>query len=273
MIKFLFACLLSCLVWFVSPLGAIASVELSPERSAELQTLSDEDIIYLGEIHTEPNDHDEELAILHALYDQNPHLALGFEMFQRPFQPFLDQYLAGEITEAALRTATEYDQRWGFEWEFYAPLLRFAQQHQLPIVALNTPQEITRKVGDRGLGSLQSADFRDIPPLTDIDLGNDLYRQEIKDIFQHHLSADFGANFNGDYNLDYFVEAQILWDETMAEAIAAFVRSKPQTTLLVFVGQAHVASDFAIPDRVTRRLDPEKLKQTVLILSPEDPET
>ena len=103
-------------------------------------------------------------------------------MFQRPFQPVLDRYLAGEITEQQLREQTEYDTRWGFDWEFYAPILRYARDKQISLIAINTPEEITHKVAESGIESLEKSDYRSIPPAQDIDLSNAEYRQRLQDI-------------------------------------------------------------------------------------------
>ncbi len=139
------------------------------------------------------------------------------EMFQRPFQPVIDHYLAGEIAEAELVAQTEYEARWGFPWEVYAPVLRFARANQIPVLALNTPREITRQVSGQGLASLEEEDFRYIPPLEAIDLSNDNYRDFVAAAFGDH-------NGHGSFNFENFFAAQVLWDETMAETIAAFRR-------------------------------------------------
>lgn len=230
-----------------------------------IETLNKAQIIYLGEIHDHPADHEQEFEILTNLYRENQTLALGFEMFQRPFQPYLDQYIAGGITETELRKLSEYDSRWGFEWEYYAPLLRFAQAHHLPLIALNTPAEITNKVAVNGLDSLEQQDYRYIPARENLDFTNEIYLEQIKESFREHAENNYGKS----QVLDNFVAAQILWDETMAEAIATYASQYPATQILVFVGQAHVAENFAIPDRVTRR-SPSFLTQQVIKLSPQN---
>ena len=113
-------------------------------------------------------------------------------MFQRPFQPLLNRYLNGEIDEDCLKEQTEYETRWGFDWEFYAPILRFAKAHQIPLIALNTPAEITLKVAESGIDSLEFPDFRYIPPLKEIDLDNQVYRQRLEQIYQQHVENEQG---------------------------------------------------------------------------------
>jgi uncharacterized iron-regulated protein len=214
---------------------------------------NDNDIIYLGERHDNLEDHAEQLKNITQLHhlqgNQQEKLVIALEMFQRPFQPVLDRYLLGEISEAELRQQTEYDTRWGFDWEFYAPILRFAQANQIPLIALNTPTAITFKVAKNGLNSLEGDDFRYIPPLDEIKLDNQAYRQKLTTIYQQH-ATDSEGNSN---NFENFFAAQVLWDETMADAIALYHQNHPQSQIVVLVGQGHI-HDYGIPSRVARRI-------------------
>ncbi|HIK46661.1 MAG TPA: ChaN family lipoprotein [Leptolyngbyaceae cyanobacterium M65_K2018_010] len=217
-------------------------------------------VIYLGERHDSAADHAAQLAIIQALYHQNPNLAIAMEMFQRPFQEVVNRYLAGELSEAELVEQTEYEQRWGFDWEFYAPIVRFAQAQGLPILALNAPSEISRQVARQGLTSLQGDDFRFIPPLPDIDTRSAAYRELVTPAFEH-------MSHQGHLSFENFFAAQVLWDETMAETIAHFVRRHPHTQVVVLAGIGHVAYGYGIPNRVERRLGVD-LNQRIVLLSP-----
>jgi len=238
--KFLFAIFaaLLCLITPISP--ALASAE-----STTIEILEEGQITYLGEIHDNPLDHEKELEILIDSYREDQDLALGFEMFQRPFQPYLDRYIANEITETELQELTEYGDRWGYDWEFYAPLFRFAKAHHLPLIALNTPSEIINKVAVSGLDSLEPQDYRYIPARSDLDFSNKDYLEQIEISFQEHLENNYGKS----QNPENFIAAQILWDETMAQAIANYLNLHPATKILVFVGQAHI-NEYAIPARI-----------------------
>ncbi len=220
------------------------------------------DVVYLGERHDSVADHEAQLAIIEALYAENANVAIALEMFQRPFQPVLDRYLAGEITEAALVEQTEYEQRWGFPWELYAPIVRFAKAHQLPLIALNAPTEVVRQVARQGLDDLEPQDLAYIPPLADLDMGNDAYRTLVLQVLGAHGS-------HGNFNPDYFFAAQVVWDETMAERIAEFRTIHPETQIIVLAGQGHVTFGYGIPDRVARRLG-EDLSQQIVVLNPSD---
>jgi uncharacterized iron-regulated protein len=217
------------------------------------------DVVYLGETHDRAADHAAQLAIIQTLHDRQPDLAIGLEMFQRPYQKLLDRYVAGELDEAGLRDRSEYDERWGFDWELYAPILRYAKAENIPLIALNTPTEVTRKVSRQGLASLNWADRRFIPPLSAIRTEPEAYRKMLADIFTNMHPA---GKTTDPTQFDRFFQAQVLWDETMAERIAQTPRP-----IVVLVGQGHLVYRYGIPDRVDRRRS--GLKQLVILLSEE----
>ena len=248
---------------------ALAEIITAPSTSEIVNQVkqSDLDVIYLGENHDSSAIHQQQLEIITQLQqniaDSEQELAIALEMFQRPFQPILDRYLAGTISEAELRKQTEYDTRWGFDWEFYAPTIRFARKWQIPLIALNTPAEITQKVAQSGIDSLEGSDFRYIPPLKEINLDSVEYRQRLADIYQQHVKEGQGNSTDA----DNFFAAQVLWDETMAEAIALYHQQHGQAQIIVLVGKAHIMFDEAIPERVARRANQPSITQKSFLLA------
>jgi len=219
-----------------------------------LPELKKAQIIYLGETHDSSQDHENQLKIIQELYKNNTQIAIGMEMFQRQFQQVVNQYIAGKITEAELVEKTEYKTRWGFDWQLYAPILRFAKQKQIPVLALNTPSEITRKVAREGLEKLTNEEKQLIPPITELDITNTAYRQMVLKAFQQHQSAGHGNSSSA----ERFFLAQVLWDETMADGIAKFIKANPNYQVVVLAGQGHIVYGYGIPSRVERRIQDNK---------------
>lgn len=244
--------------------------QTTPGRQELLAKLAQARVIYLGETHDSLADHQAQLDLIQSLQRLQPKLAIALEMFQRPYQQLLERYRQGELTEAELLQQSQYQQRWGFPWHFYAPILRFARQQRLPLLALNTPTEVTRQVARQGLQSLSPEEQKYIPPLSEIDLSNPAYRQRLEEI---HQQIHQGHGHSG--NFEHFLQAQVLWDETMAMAIAEFLQTHPDYLVIVLAGEVHIAYGDGIPSRVARRLNPwgkhpqNPLVQYTLILNPD----
>jgi uncharacterized iron-regulated protein len=230
-------------------IAAFASPVVTQSHPAILRQLFQAQIVYLGETHDHPLDHKAQLEILRQLNTREPNLVIALEMFQKPFQNKLDQYLNGTLTESELLAQTEYPKRWGFNWDFYAPILRFAKAHQIPLLAINTPSEVTRKVAYTGLESLVPEDLKWIPPLSEIDTSNPAYRQRLLETYQSFHTVH--GNSDG---FERFFQAQVLWDETMADTIAQYWLKNQNRKVVVLVGQGHLLYGDGIPSRVKRRL-------------------
>ena len=143
-----------------------------------IPALAERRVVFIGEQHTRYDHHLTQLEIIRRLHALHPQLAIGMEMFQQPFQRHLDEYIAGSISEQGMLRATEYYQRWRMDYRYYAPILRYAREHLLPLVALNVPTELTRKVGRVGLEGLSEDERQQLP--ADIEAADESYRQRIK---------------------------------------------------------------------------------------------
>ncbi len=210
-------------------------------------------MVFVGETHTRYDHHLNQLAIIEGLYNHNPNLAIGMEFFQQPFQPYIDDYIAGRIDEKAFLRDTEYYQRWRFDYRLYKPILDFAREKNIPVIALNVPQEITSKVGREGLESLTTEERKQIPQR--MDSASEDYRQRLEAVYASHPHTG-GSRF------DNFLAVQLLWDEGMAERAARYLAQHPNRQLVVLAGSGHLEYGMGIPERLSRRRDVE----TVIVL-------
>ena len=239
------------------------------DRTLVINGLADQNVIYLGETHDSDTDHQIQLEILQELHKRRPNLGVALEQFQRPYQRVLDGYQQGKLTEAQLVTSSEYETRWGFPWSLYEKLLQFAKINNLPLIALNTPSEVTRKVSRQGLESLTFADRRFIPTISTIQIGPDPYRNRIYKVYSEIHIAKSSLQSVTSPGFIRFFEAQVLWDETMADRIAQAVEKNPDRLIVVLVGQGHLLYHDGIPNRVIRRLKNKSIKQTTILLNPD----
>jgi uncharacterized iron-regulated protein len=211
-----------------------------------IPALAEKRVVFIGEQHTRYDHHLTQLEIIRRLHALNPKLAIGMEMFQQPFQQHLDEFVAGNSDEHTMLRATEYYQRWRMDYRLYAPILRYAREHGLPVIALNVPSEVTHNVAHVGLDGLNDEDRRKIP--ADIAPADDAYRQRLKRVFDSHPQED------GHDNFEHFLQAQLLWDESMAERAAVFLEEHPDYQLVVLAGNQHIAWGTSIPQRLQRRI-------------------
>ena len=202
-------------------------------------------VVLVGETHTRYDHHLVQLEILKYLYQKSPDIALGVEWFQQPFQKHLDDYIAGEITEKEMLHLTEYFNRWKYDYRLYQPVMQYARENKIPIIALNAPREL--------ISALAESEFDDLPPglkaqLPDsYDWSDKNYEKRLRDIYELH------PEYNGKF--ENFMRSQLTWDETMAERAAQYLQENPGARMLVLAGSGHIMFGSGIPNRIKRRID------------------
>lgn len=202
-------------------------------------------VIIVGESHDRYEHHLLQLDVIKAIHNSAPKIAIGMEMFQRPFQPVLDQYIKGEIDETTMLEQTEYFKRWRFDYRLYAPILRYAREHGIPLIALNISKDITDQISEDGLDSL-SADLKNQLP-KHIERNNAAYDARIGAVFAGHPGAD-------KKDIQRFRDIQLIWDEGMAETAANYLSRHPASKMIILAGAGHVAYRDGIPNRLERRI-------------------
>jgi len=200
-------------------------------------------IVYVGESHDRFEHHRAQYQVIRELYRKNKKLAIGMEMFQRPFQQALDDYIAGVIDEKTFLKKSEYFKRWGFDYHLYREVLLFARENRLPVIALNIRKEIVSKVSKEGLQALSEDDLKEVP--AQLDLSDADYRERLRAVFGRHANPE-GKSF------DFFYQAQVLWDESMAHTLNEFMTKNPGYQVVVIAGVGHMAYGSGIPKRAHR---------------------
>lgn len=208
-----------------------------------IENILDKPIIYVGERHTNYEDHKVQLKIIMSLHEKGRKFAIGMEMFQKPFQKFIDDYISGVINEKEFLKETQYFSRWQFDYNLYREIVEFAKAKNIPVIALNQWSEIVRKVATEGIDSLTDIEKIVIP--NNMDMSDEDYKEMLKDIFNQHANKEIRS-------FDTFHQSQILWDETMAHSIHDFMEKNPGYQMVVLAGVGHIMYDYGIPKRVFR---------------------
>jgi uncharacterized iron-regulated protein len=202
-------------------------------------------IVFVGEVHDNPEHHLIEVQILQGLLAQNnDYLSVAMEFFEVPRQAAIDRYMNGNQTESEFLEAVKWQSSWSFPYRFYRPLILLAKENRCPILAMNAPHAVVRKVARSGLKSLTPEERARIAD--QIDLKNDAHRDYLRQVYRshpHHKMKQF----------DTFYQAQCVWEETMADEIARYLK-KTKAKMVMFTGNGHLLNHFGIPDRVLRRI-------------------
>ena len=127
-------------------------------------------------------------------------------MFERDVQTVLLQYLNGLIDEDEFRAKSR---PWPNYARDYRPVIEFAKERQLMVLAANAPRPLASKAAKEGLGAV----------LGDKDLARtttapqDGYWESFQEMMKGH------AGMFGEDGMERFYAAQCLKDDTMAESI------------------------------------------------------
>ncbi|MDG6778605.1 ChaN family lipoprotein [Thiomicrorhabdus sp. zzn3] len=220
-----------------------------------VKALKDSDVIFIGEFHGNHASHFLQAQLQARLFQQNPKQILSMEQFERDQQTILNRYLDNEIGEAHLINEAP-------AWENYAasyrPLVEFAKQHWLPVVAANAPVSIVRCIGRQGeayLAKLDATERRSIAdrPFADI--------PGYQETYQAWLSG--ARHLSGNRMHNSFL-AQLSRDNTMAESIARALADHPDHQVIHLNGAFH--SDYGLGTvAALKRLRPDL---NITVISP-----
>ena len=195
-------------------------------------------IVYVGEVHTRQEDHEVQLRILEGLHAAGP-VVLAMEMFPREKQPVLDRFSRGELTEQEFLEEVDWENVWGYPFELYKDLLFFARDRGVPILGLNAPHDVVRKISREGLESLSGKERQRIA--RDLPLNNSPYRELMRDRFHQHVRGNIRS-------FETFYEAQLAWEGTMAETLAqALNRYDANVTIVALLGKGHMSHGLGVP--------------------------
>jgi hypothetical protein len=209
-------------------------------------------VVLLGETHDNAEHHRWQLSTLAGLLAERPDMVIGFEAFPRRVQPVLDRWVAGELTEEAFLEAVEWRRVWGYDPGLYMPLLHFARQHRLPVVALNVERAFVGRVGREGWAAIPATEREG---LGDPAPAADAYLDRLGASWLGHGPRRPGpepdaAAMRDDPAFRRFVDAQLTWDRAMAEALAG-ARTRPGEPLVVgIIGSEHLRHRYGVPHQL-----------------------
>jgi uncharacterized iron-regulated protein len=210
-----------------------------------IDRLQDADLICVGETHDSELDHQVQFRIIKALFAADERLGVGMEMFQRPFQKEIDRYFKGALPEEQFLKATEYKQRWGYDWGLYRPIVEFCRRNDVPLAALNAPKELTSRISKVGVAGLSDDEKKQLGDL-------DFHVKAHRDYWYDRLAKLHGNNNASDEDKEIGYQIMTTWDGYMAASAALFQQERRLRRLIILAGSGHIDRGFGIPARAAK---------------------
>lgn len=226
-----------------------------PDLAQELQGAN---VVFIGEYHSHSASHLLQMQLLTALHATNPALLLSMEQFTRDKQPLLQQYLNNEIGE---QTLIKQGDAWNNYQSDYRPLVEFAREQQLPVIAANAPINLVRCVAKQGpevISKLSKEKQNWIA--SDVTSSSTEYQQKFIAAMgghgsKHHKKGKQEAEHAAPVKLSNSFYAQLARDNTMAESIYQALKKSPNSLVVHTNGAFHSDSHLGTVDAL-KRLDP-----------------
>ncbi|TGK02685.1 hypothetical protein EHQ53_13115 [Leptospira langatensis] len=167
----------------------------------------DADVIIFGEEHNDKLGHAWKLEALKDL-SRKFALTLSLEMLERDQQRSVDEYMRGEITEKGFLNSGKF---WPNYQNDYHPLVVYAKEKSISVLAANAPRKYVNLVSNQGLEALYRIRSPYLPPRY-------LYNLHRQKEYEEAVAAVLGEH-GTDQDKQKFIDAQHVWDSSMADSI------------------------------------------------------
>lgn len=230
--------------------------ELSAAQLAK--RLQKYDVVFFGEYHDQSEIHQYELELLKAMYKaKGAKLALSMEMFEVDNQSKLNNFLADTLSEENFLAASR---PWPNYRTDYAPLVNFAKEKKMPVIAANVPRFLAAHVAKNNASTEGIAEqyLQWLPQHT--------YAPEgaYKDKFYAQMSSPAAPMKMPPQRLAAVYAAQCLKDDKMAESIAAFADAHKNMQILHINGCFHSDAHLG----TTQKLEALRPELKIAVITP-----
>lgn len=204
------------------------------------------DVVFFGEEHNDSVAHFLEQEILKGLYASfGSNAALSMEMFESDCQLTLDEYLQDLIRE---KNFIKEARAWK-NYRDYKPLIEFAKEKKLNVIAANAPARyvnMASRNGQNSLAELSKTAKSFLPPLP-YDTAVGKYYEKFMSVMADGRSTGATSKDTSNKILPvansmmpkYVVHSQSLWDATMAYSISKIFMRNKNAKVLQLNGRFH----------------------------------
>lgn len=220
------------------------------------------DVVFLGENHDDAVAHFLQAEIFKKSHESiagKRNVVLSLEMFERDVQIVLDEYLKDLITE---KKFLDDSRPWNNYKTDYRPLVEYAKQNKLPVIAANAPRRYINMVSRGGRETLEKLSpeaKRWLSPLP--------YPQASEE-YAKKFTALMGGMSAANHGVSKILESQALWDATMAFSISDSLKKQKNALVVHLNGNFHTENRLGTAEQFLK-LNP-KSKILVVTMRYED---
>lgn len=233
--------------------------------SGLVDDLAGADAVFVGEIHTDSLTHVLQRLLLEAIYRKGTRPAVAMEMFERDVQGVLNAYLAGEITEEAF---LKRSRPWRNYQRDYRPLVEFAREKRLPVLAMNVPGRYARRMAMQGESFMKSLpDSESVWLAGTLKPLEDEYKARFMELMENRPPSPMSH-----LDPEKMYLAQVLRDDTMAETLFRFIQDHSGTPVFSCQGDFHSAYGLGIVKKLLM-LEPSLDCRVISVVPVENPDS
>lgn len=195
-------------------------------------------VIYIGETHDNLEAHRAQLEVIARLAKKFPgKITVGMEMFRQSATSDLDRWNNGNLTAGEFKAL--FHKNWGPGFKLYQPIFDFLKENSIPLIGLKSSKDTEARLRKEG-PTVHPENF------PEMDASDRLHKTFSMSLFGGH--ADHAEALKKPYQM------LLLWEESMAHAVAEFLKNNRGRKLIVLAGGFHVQYGFGIPKRAFRRV-------------------
>jgi uncharacterized iron-regulated protein len=106
-------------------------------RDQLLKEIKRKKVVLMGDFHALRQSHKSHLRILKSIGNPSS-LVVAVECIFNENQDVLNQFLKGNLSEKDFLKKVEWKKNWGFPWDWYKPLFRWAIKNKVQVIGLNS---------------------------------------------------------------------------------------------------------------------------------------
>lgn len=233
-------------------------------------------VVWFGEHHNSKADHDLQTQFIQSVYNQqlasnsktNHNMSIGLEQVQIQFQPYLDDFVSGRITEKEMLEGVQWQTRWQWDYANYRPIFELARKYSIPLIALNVNSEdlaVVEESGIRALSKSQLKTYISDPSEFGTFLQSSAYKAYNSYLIQpsYALHQEMGILkttvtgkvLENDIPFANFFSGHIMWDESMAWNAYKWTRDNPGGIMIGLIGAGHVKFEKGVVGRYKRLVE------------------